>query len=73
MESKNGAVVRKHVGYTHIPQRFDKKINDFCTDSLNSYVNFHRPCFFHETVTDAKDKERKKYRYEHMMTPFEKL
>lgn len=73
VESKNGAVVRKHLGYTHIPQRFAKKVNVFCTDFLNPYVNFHRPCFFPETITDTKGKERKKYRYEHMMTPFEKL
>lgn len=73
VESKNGAVVRKHLGYTHIPQRFARKVNAFCTDFLNPYVNFHRPCFFPETVTDAKGKERKKYRYEHMMTPFDKL
>ena len=73
VESKNGAVVRKHLGYTHIPQRFAGKVNAFCTDFLNPYVNFHRPCFFPETVTDTKGKERKKYRYEHIMTPFEKL
>lgn len=73
VESKNGAVVRKHLGYTHIPQRFARKVNAFCSNFLNPYVNFHRPCFFPETVTDAKGKERKKYRYEHMMTPYEKL
>lgn len=72
-ESKNGAVVRKHLGYAHIPQQFAGKVNAFCADHLNPYVNFHRPCFFPETVTDAKGKERKKYRYERMMTPYEKL
>ncbi|BBJ23571.1 hypothetical protein [Candidatus Nitrotoga sp. AM1P] len=29
--------------------------------------------FFQETITDAKGKERKKYRYKDMMTPYEKL
>ena len=72
-ESKNGAVVRKHLGYAHIPQQFASKVNAFCAGFLNPYVNFHRPCFFPETVTDAKGKERKKYRYEQMMTPYEKL
>jgi len=72
-ESKNGAVVRKHLGYAHIPQQFAGKVNAFCADFLNPYVNFHRPCFFPETVTDAKGKERKRYRYEEMMTPYEKL
>ena len=73
VESKNGAVVRKHLGYTHIPQQFAERVNAFCADFLNPYINFHRPCFFPETITDAKGKERKKYRYEHMMTPYEKL
>ncbi|MGA9665355.1 MAG: hypothetical protein WBQ69_02770 [Gallionella sp.] len=41
--------------------------------SLNPYVNFHRPCFFPETITDATGKERKRYRYEEMKTPYEKL
>jgi len=72
-ESKNGAVVRKHLGYAHIPQQFADKVNAFCADFLNPYVNFHRPCFFPETITDAKGKERKRYRYEEMKTPYEKL
>ena len=35
--------------------------------------NFHRPCFSPETITDAKGKELKKYRYKDMMTPYEKF
>ena len=72
-ESKNGAVVRKHLGYAHIPQHCASLVNTFCANYLNPYVNFHRPCFFPETITDAKGKERKKYRYEKMMTPYEKF
>jgi len=72
-ESKNAAVVRKHLGYAHIPQHCASLVNAFCADFLNPYVNFHRPCFFPETVTDAKGKERKKYRYKDMMTPYEKF
>jgi len=72
-ESKNGAVVRKHLGYAHIPQHCASLVNAFCADFLNPYVNFHRPCFFPETITDAKGKERKRYRYEDMNTPYEKL
>lgn len=72
-ESKNGAVVRKHLGYAHIPQHCASLVNTFCADHLNPYVNFHRPCFFPETITDAKGKERKRYRYEKMKTPYEKL
>ena len=72
-EAKNGAVVRKHLGYAHIPQHCASQVNAFCADFLNPYVNFHRPCFFPETITDAKGKERKRYRYEEMKTPYEKL
>jgi hypothetical protein len=72
-ESKNAAVVRKHLGYAHIPQHCASLVNALCTNFLNPYVNFHRPCFFPETVTDTKGKERKKYHYKDMMTPYEKF
>ena len=72
-ESKNASVVRKHFGYAHIPQFCACLVNTFCADYLNPYVNFHRPCFFPETITDARGKERKKYRYKDMMTPYEKF
>lgn len=72
-ETKNAAIVRKHFGYSHIPQHWARQINAFCQDFLNPYVNYHRPCFFPETVTDEKGKTRKKYRLKDMMTPYEKL
>jgi transposase InsO family protein len=72
-ESKNGAVVRKLFGYTHIPQRWAPLINNFNQQRLNPYINFHRPCFFPEIRTDSKGKQRKVYLYENMMTPYDKL
>lgn len=72
-ESKNGAVVRKLFGYSHIPQRWAPLINDFNQQYLNPYLNYHRPCFFPETRIDDKGKQRKIYRYENMMTPYDKL
>ncbi|HEY6406040.1 MAG TPA: hypothetical protein VIY29_01090 [Ktedonobacteraceae bacterium] len=72
-ETKNGAIVRKHLGYAHIAQRFATEVNGFCRDFLNPYVNFHRPCFFAHSVTDSKGRIRKRYRFEDMMTPYEKL
>ncbi len=72
-ETKNGAIVRKHLGYSHIPSRFATEVNAFCRDYLNPYVNFHRPCFFPESVTDAKGKIRKRYRLKDLCTPYEKL
>ena len=66
-------MVRKLFGYSHIPQRWAPLINDFNQQHLNPYLNFHRPCFFPETRTDDKGKQRKIYRYENMMTPYEKF
>ena len=71
-ETKNGAIVRKHLGYSHIAQSFAHDVNAFCRDFLNPYVNFHRPCFFPESPTDAKGKTRKRYRFEDMITSYEK-
>jgi transposase InsO family protein len=71
-ESKNGAIVRKHLGYVHIPQKWAPLINQFNMEHLNPYINYHRPCFFPEVVIDAKGKQRKRYSYDKMMTPYEK-
>jgi len=73
VEAKNGSIIRKQFGYVHIPQKYAPKINRFCRDYLNPYVNFHRPCFFPEIFTDKKGKERRRYPYKNMMTPYEKL
>jgi len=39
-----------------LAQRFASEVNTLCRDFLNPYVNFHRPCFFAESITDAKGK-----------------
>lgn len=72
-ECKNGAIVRKHLGYMHIPQKWAPKINAFNKRYLNPYLNFHRPCHFPEIKLDAKGKEKKIYPYKTMMTPYDKL
>ena len=41
-ETKNGASVRKHFGHSPIPQHWAGKVNAFCEDFLNPYVNDHR-------------------------------
>lgn len=73
VEGKNSAVVRKVFGYTHIPQHYAQRINTFNQDVLNPYINYHRPCLFPTVVTDNKGKEKKKYRYEDVQTPYEKF
>ena len=71
VESKNGSVIRKHMGYTHIPKTYAGEINEFYQKFFNPYLNFHRPCGFATTKTDSKGKEKKKY--ETYLTPYEKL
>jgi hypothetical protein len=73
VESKNGSIVRKHLGYHHIPQKWAPLINEFNQKYLNPYINYHRPCFFPVVKIDAKGKQKKTYPYEAMMTPYEKL
>jgi len=72
-ECKNGHIVRKQFGHGHIPQHYATKMNEFNRRYLNPHINYHRPCFFPETVTDKKGKQRKTYPYKNMMTPYEKL
>ena len=38
-----------------------------------SLYHNHEPFFFAETITDAKGRQRKRYPYKLMMTPYEKL
>jgi transposase InsO family protein/DNA-binding MarR family transcriptional regulator len=73
VESKNASTVRKHLGYSHIPGRFAQQVNAFSSGILTTYLNFHRPCYFPTEYLDAKGKLRKRYRYEDMMTPYQKL
>ena len=72
-ESKNAAVVRKLYGHAHIPKHWAGKINALNQHEVYRYLNFHRPCYFPVVETDEKGKQRKRYPYEAMMTPYEKL
>ena len=40
---------------------------------LSPYLNFHRPCWFPTETIDDKGRVRKQYRYQDIMTPYEKL
>jgi transposase InsO family protein len=71
VEGKNGSIIRKHMGYVHIPQRHARPINDFYQHHFNPYLNYHRPCGFPTIITDAKGK-RKKF-YNTYQTPYERL
>jgi len=73
VESKNGSVVRKHLGYAYIPQSCAETLNQYYSEFLNTYINFHRPCFFSVSVIDQRGKVKKTYPYQEVMTPYEKF
>jgi transposase InsO family protein len=70
-EAKNGAVVRKHMGYTHIAAPHAAAIETFYEQDFNPYLNFHRPCGVPERVVNRKGKEKRVYRW--YATPWEIL
>jgi transposase InsO family protein len=73
VETKNGWVLRKWIGYSYIKQEHAQRINDFYFGFFHEYLNFHRPCAFPIEVMDRKGKIKKKYRYQDYQTPYEKL
>lgn len=73
VESKNGSVIRKHMGYMHIPQNKANLVNEFYQNYFNTYLNYHRFCAFPQVKIDKKGKEIKTYPKENYMTPYEKL
>jgi hypothetical protein len=72
-ESKNASVVRKHMGYDHIPQAYAKPINAFYQQTFNPWLNLHRPCLFPTLIRNAKGKLVKRYKHEDVKTPLERL
>jgi len=73
VETKNGSVLRKNLGYVYIPQACAELLNEYHKGYLNTYINFHRPCFFPVSVIDHRGKIKKTYPYEEVMTPYERL
>jgi hypothetical protein len=71
VEGKNGAVIRKHMGFMHIPKKYAGVINDFYRNFFNPFVNFHRFCAFPDEAIDGKGKIIKMYRT--YLTPVGKL
>jgi len=70
-ETKNGAVIRKHMGWEYISARHAERIQQFYTAHLNPYLNYHRPCAQADVEVDAKGRKRRRYR--RYQTPLETL
>jgi len=73
VEGKNGAVIRKLIGYGHIPAEHAEALQKFYAHFLNPYLNFHRPCGFATVTVDARGKRWRRYPVEDYQTPYEKL
>jgi hypothetical protein len=68
-ESKNASIVRKHMGYSHIPQKYAQPINTFYQEVFNPWLNLHRPCMFATETVSPKGKVVKRYRTQDVKTP----
>jgi transposase InsO family protein len=69
VETKNGAVIRKHIGFGYIDAKHAEAVDRFHREHLNPYVNFHRPCAMPKILTAANGKRRRVYL--RWATPFE--
>jgi len=70
-ETKNGAIIREHMGWGHIPAAHAQRIQQFYSAYLNPYLNYHRPCAQADVEVDAKGRKRRRYR--RYQTPLETL
>ncbi len=69
VETKNGAVIRKHIGFGYTDTKHAGAVDRFHREHLNPYVNFHRPCAVPKILTAANGKRRRIY--SRWATPFE--
>lgn len=73
VEGKNGAVIRKHLGYGHIASEHAERIQTFYTAYFNPYLNYHRPCGFAQVQLDERGRRRRRYPTKDYATPYERL
>ena len=73
VEGKNGAVVRKQIGYGPIGGEHAEAVQKFFTAFFNPYLNYHRPCGYATVAINARGKRKRTYRHKDYRTPYEKL
>ena len=73
VEGKNGAVIRKHMGYGPIGGEHAERVQKFYTAHLNPYLNYHRPCGFATLEYGKRGKKKRVYPARNYQTPYEKL
>lgn len=73
VESKNGSIIRKHMGHHHIKRKFAPRINKFYKQYFIPYINYYRPCAFPEKIQLEGGKVKAVYPQENYKTPLKKL
>jgi hypothetical protein len=71
VETKNGHVIRKNMGWEHINQDLANVVNHYYQNYFNPYLNYHRPCGYPTITTNDKGKTIKVY--DHYEVPYEVL
>ena len=71
VETKNGAVIRKHLGYGSIDADHAERLQEFYSAHFNPYLNYHRPCAQADIEIDEKGRQQRIYR--RYQTPLETL
>lgn len=71
VETKNGHVIRKNMGWEHINQNLAEEVNHYYQNYFNPYLNYHRPCAYPTVKTNDKGKIIKVY--DHYEVPYEVL
>ena len=66
-------MVRRYLGYDHIPRHCAALVNSFLRDVLAPFLNHHWPCHFPVETLGAKGKKRKAYPFGNVTTPYLKL
>ncbi|MBU0570154.1 integrase [Patescibacteria group bacterium] len=71
VETKNGSVIRKNMGWEYITKKASDLINQYYENYFNPYLNFHRPCGFPTIKVNEKGKKKKVYKI--YKTPYDAL
>jgi hypothetical protein len=66
-------VIRKLVGYGHIPGQHAERVHQFYAAHLNPYLNYRRLCGFATVALDARGKRQRQYKLADYLTPYERL
>ena len=70
-ETKNGWVIRQHIGYGHVALAHAEAFDQFYRQHFNPDLNFHRACGVPELKVTAKGKHKRVYPW--YATPWEIL